>query len=53
MQLRQDFNRCPHGLAFNHLLFRTFQLELWFAALLSAGAVLVRVLGGTLAGAGA
>ena len=43
LQLRQDFVRCPRGLAFNALLFRTFRLELWFAALLSAGAVLGRV----------
>ena len=42
-QLQADFNRCPPGLAFNGLLFRTFRLELWFAALLSAGAVLARL----------
>ena len=42
-QLQQDFNRCPRGVAFNALLFRTFRLELWFAALLSAGAVLGRL----------
>jgi 1,4-dihydroxy-2-naphthoate octaprenyltransferase len=45
LQLRRDFVRCPRGLAFNGLLFRTFRMELWFAALLSAGAVLARVLG--------
>ncbi len=39
-QLRRDFERCPRGLAFNQILFRTFKLELWFAALLSAGALL-------------
>jgi 1,4-dihydroxy-2-naphthoate octaprenyltransferase len=44
-QLRTDFLRSPRGLAFNPLLFRTFTLELWFAALLSAGAVLGRVVG--------
>lgn len=44
LQLQRDFNRCPRGLAFNALLFRTFRMELWFAALLSAGAVLARVL---------
>jgi len=42
-QLRQDFIRCPRGLAFNQILFRTFRLELWFAALLSAGALLPAV----------
>ncbi len=41
-RLRGDFVRCPRGLAFNELLFRTFRLELWFAALLSAGALLGR-----------
>jgi 1,4-dihydroxy-2-naphthoate octaprenyltransferase len=45
LQLRRDFVNCPRGLAFNGVLFRTFRLELWFAALLSAGAVLGRVLG--------
>ena len=44
-QLRRDFIACPPGIAFNGLLFRTFRLELWFAALLSAGAVLGRMLG--------
>ena len=42
-QLRRDFLRCPPGTAFNEVLFRTFRLELWFAALLSAGALLGRV----------
>jgi 1,4-dihydroxy-2-naphthoate octaprenyltransferase len=42
--LRRDFVRCPPGLAFNDLLFRTFRLELWFAALLSAGVLLGRAL---------
>lgn len=40
LQLRRDFVRCPRGIAFNEILFRTFRLELWFAALLSAGALL-------------
>lgn len=43
-QLRRDFVRCAPGTAFNALLFRSFQLELWFAALLSAGAVAARLL---------
>jgi 1,4-dihydroxy-2-naphthoate octaprenyltransferase len=37
----RDFARCPPGLAFNAILFRTFRLELWFAVFLSAGALLV------------
>ena len=45
LQLRRDFGRCAPGVAFNEILFRTFRLELWFAALLSAGALLGRVLG--------
>jgi 1,4-dihydroxy-2-naphthoate octaprenyltransferase len=44
-QLRKDFARCPPGSAFNGILFRTFRLELWFAALLSAGALIGRVVG--------
>lgn len=43
VQLRRAFIACPPGTAFNSVLFRTFQLELWFAVLLSAGAVLARV----------
>lgn len=43
-QLRRDFNGCAPGMAFNQILFRTFRLELWFAALLSASALLGRVL---------
>jgi len=35
-----DFLRCPPGAAFNQILFRTFRFELWFAALLSVGALL-------------
>jgi 1,4-dihydroxy-2-naphthoate octaprenyltransferase len=45
VQLCHDFNRCPPGTAFNEVLFRTFRLELWFAALLSTGALLGRVIG--------
>ena len=45
LNLRRDFGRCPPGVAFNEILFRTFTLELWFAALLSAGALLGRALG--------
>jgi 1,4-dihydroxy-2-naphthoate octaprenyltransferase len=44
-RLRGDFGRCQPGTAFNEVLFRTFRLELWFAALLSAGALLGRTLG--------
>ena len=43
-QLYRDFLRCPPGTAFNDVLFRTFRLELWFAALLSAGAVASRLI---------
>jgi len=45
LQLRRDFVACPRGTAFNEVLFRTFRLELWFAALLSAGALLGRIQG--------
>ncbi len=41
-QLRRDFDRCVPGLAFNQILFRTFRLELWFSALLSAAALMGR-----------
>ena len=44
LQLRHDFALCPLGTAFNGILFRTFRLELWFAALLSAGALIGRML---------
>jgi len=43
--LRRDFMACAPGRAYNLILFRTFRLELWFAALLSAGALLGRMLG--------
>jgi 1,4-dihydroxy-2-naphthoate polyprenyltransferase len=45
LRLRRDFVDCPPGVAYNEVLFRTFRLELWFAALLSAGALLSRTLG--------
>lgn len=38
-RLHRDFVACPPGLAFNAILFRAFQLELWFAGLLSLGAL--------------
>jgi 1,4-dihydroxy-2-naphthoate octaprenyltransferase len=44
-RLRRQFVNCPRGVAFNEVLFSTFRLELWFAALLSAGALLGHVLG--------
>lgn len=43
-RLRRDFVRCAGGMAFNALLFRTFRLNLDFAALLSAGALAGRLL---------
>jgi 1,4-dihydroxy-2-naphthoate octaprenyltransferase len=43
--LRGDFLRCPPGLAFNAVLFRTFKMELQFALLLASGAVLGRLWG--------
>jgi 1,4-dihydroxy-2-naphthoate octaprenyltransferase len=43
--LHRDFLRCPPGLAFNLVLFRNFRLELVFAALMAAGAVLGRLWG--------
>jgi len=42
-RLARDFAHCPPGSVFNQLLFRTFRLELWFAALLSAGALADRL----------
>jgi 1,4-dihydroxy-2-naphthoate octaprenyltransferase len=45
LRLRRDFVHCPPGLPFNGVLFRTFLMELKFAALLAAGAVLARLLG--------
>lgn len=46
LRLRRDFAHCVPGLNYNLVLFRTFKLELWFAALLSAGAVLGRMVAG-------
>jgi 1,4-dihydroxy-2-naphthoate octaprenyltransferase len=43
LRLVRDFARCPPGLAYNGVLFRTFLMELKFAALLAIGAVLARV----------
>jgi 1,4-dihydroxy-2-naphthoate octaprenyltransferase len=40
--LLRDFLRCPPGLAYNLVLFRTFRLELVYAVLLASGAVLGR-----------
>ena len=42
--LRLDFLGSAAGRAYNPILFRTFRLELWFAVLLSAGALLGRLL---------
>lgn len=39
-RLHCDFIGCPPGLPYNGILFRVFQLELGFAALLAAGAVM-------------
>ena len=44
LRLVRDFLNCPPGLPFNAVLFRTFKLELAYAALLSAGAILSRML---------
>jgi 1,4-dihydroxy-2-naphthoate octaprenyltransferase len=43
LRLWRDFVRCPPGTAFNLILFQTFRLELWFAILLSVGALLGRM----------
>ncbi len=42
--LRRAFVHCQRGVAFNEVLFRSFRLELWFAALLAAGALAGRML---------
>jgi 1,4-dihydroxy-2-naphthoate octaprenyltransferase len=42
VRLWRDFARCPPGAAFNAVVFRTFQLEWQFAALLGAGALVGR-----------
>ena len=44
LRLRHDFAACAPGRAFNPVLFRTFRLELWFAALLAVGALAGRLL---------
>jgi 1,4-dihydroxy-2-naphthoate octaprenyltransferase len=46
VKLVHDFRHCPPGLPFNGVLFRTFKLELLFATLLAAGAVLARISAG-------
>jgi 1,4-dihydroxy-2-naphthoate octaprenyltransferase len=43
LRLARDFARCPPGLPYNGVLFRTFLMELKFAALLVLGAVLARL----------
>jgi 1,4-dihydroxy-2-naphthoate octaprenyltransferase len=43
--LRRDMQRCPPGIAFNEVLFRTFKMELLYAVLLASGAVLGRFWG--------
>ena len=43
--LRRDMQRCPPGVAFNEVLFRTFKMELVYAVLLASGAVLGRLWG--------
>lgn len=45
LTLRRDMLRCPPGVAFNEVLFRTFKLELVYAVLLASGAVLGRLWG--------
>jgi 1,4-dihydroxy-2-naphthoate octaprenyltransferase len=44
-RLRHDFVGCGPGRAYNQIVFRTFRMELWFAALLSVGALAGRLLG--------
>ena len=36
--LRHDMHRCPPGIAFNEVLFRTFRMELAYAVLLACAA---------------
>jgi 1,4-dihydroxy-2-naphthoate octaprenyltransferase len=43
VRLLRDFMRCPRGIEFNEILFRTFRLEFWFAMLLSAGLLLLKI----------
>ncbi len=44
VRLLRDFLKCAPGAAYSELLFRTFRLELSFAILLAAGALLMRSL---------
>jgi len=43
LRLVRDFAHCPPGLAYNGVLFRTFLMELKFAALMVIGAALARL----------
>jgi 1,4-dihydroxy-2-naphthoate octaprenyltransferase len=43
IRLVRDFGECPPGLPYNAILFRTFLMELKFAALLAIGAVMARL----------
>lgn len=43
VRLARDFAQCPPGLPYNGVLFRTFLMELKFAALLVVGAILARL----------
>ena len=47
VRTHRAFIDCPPGTAFNGVLFRTFGLELWYAALLAAGALCARMASGT------
>ncbi len=42
-RLDRDFVSCPPGLPFNAILYRTFRMELAYAALLAAGAMVTRL----------
>jgi 1,4-dihydroxy-2-naphthoate octaprenyltransferase len=44
LRLNRDFAACPPGVAFNAILVRTFKLELGYAALMTGGAVVARLL---------
>ncbi len=43
LRVHHAFITCPAGVAFNGVLFQTFRLELWYAALLAVGAVSARI----------
>ncbi len=45
LRLQRDFAHSAPGLAYNRILVRTFKLELAYAALLTVGIVLGRLLG--------